>query len=884
MKRAIPEVRLTLYSFISAIESDLRGILREELIPSCNDLSFIKDPDNREKIVKRFEKDNPGLAPESNIDSLIDFLYFQESYKVILENRESMPAFIAREITAIVPDLDKISSIRNRVMHNRPLLAGDFSHVYSFVDKLIPQKRIEWSTCQRTLSRLDEDPSFVFSVTIPEEEEEKSYVFHNLPLPDFDESGFIGRRDDTEQVKKLLLGNNRVVSILGDGGIGKSALALKIAYDIIDMGDKCPFESVLWVSAKTNMLTHAGIETIRNSLRDYSGLIDNITKEVGAQVRSTSENVNEILDYLDEFEVLIIIDNLETILDENVRYFIREAQQRCKIVITSRVGLGELEFPRKVSGLSESESSILIRTIARVRNSDVLLSIRKEQLSDISRELHFNPLAIKWFVNSVDSGRTPSEVLNKKDDLLNYCMSNVYENLSDDAKVILSTILSARKRLNDAELSFLSALAPIDMRKALSNLFITTFVRREVPDESEVTECVYSITDFARNYLVTQHPVEKTFVQNVKKKMKELSMSFEKARVTSSQIEFHQRSLEIRNQNEKVISRYINEALKLSSPGTKEYESALEQLHLARDIVPNYFEIYRVSAFIKATQGDLLGAEEDYKSALELEPDNVRLLYFYTGFLMFQMDDVSESLVYAKKALELRPGSPETVMMYARCTGYLGNYDEAVNLLEGALRGNVPSTKSQKRITTVLIDFYRRWASTDVDLDSDLRSATMKLRKATVLFKMSEKSSLVDHQMVNAFSEVISLLLRYCGESKDESAKQNAYDIFKEYESYLVQSFCYAHMIRTIEKEYLACMIVDDSERYIGTVARFWKDRTFAFLESEAHGDLYFDRGSMIDNSEWIQLNAGVKLEYALGSNRKGQCAIGVRISRKSDE
>ena len=269
MKNRNAEIRLTLYSLISALESDLRAVLRNEVLPSHSDLDFINDPDVKTKTIERFAKENPGLTPGTNLDSILEYLDFQESYKIILTNKNVIPYSIIQQIKKNVPKLDTICAIRNRVMHSRPLLTGDFSNVYSFVNELIPEKRIEWAACKKTMAKLEDDPSFVFSLQIPQDTTGEVQVFHNLPTPDFDESGFIGRDKDLEQVKKLLLGNNRVVTLIGDGGVGKSALILKVVYDIIDMDENCPFEAIIWSSAKTTMLTPAGIQQIHNSLRDF---------------------------------------------------------------------------------------------------------------------------------------------------------------------------------------------------------------------------------------------------------------------------------------------------------------------------------------------------------------------------------------------------------------------------------------------------------------------------------------------------------------------------------------------------------------------------------------------------------------------------------------
>lgn len=879
MKSRIAEIRLTLYSLISSIETDLRNVIRYELIPHFKDLSFIKDENVKDKLISRYEKENPDLDAVSNLKDIIEYLDFQESYKLILENKDKLPTSISRQVRKFVPKLDEISSIRNRVMHSRPLLSGDFTTVYSFVCDLIPEKRINWESCEKTLLKLEKDPSFVFSLKIPEDPFEESHVYHNLPMADFDESGFIGRESDSEQVKKLLLGNNRVVSIIGDGGIGKSALILKVAYDIVDLKEECPFDAIIWVSAKTAMLSTSGIQYIHNSIRDYTGFIERITENVGAPIGKLSANIKEILEFFNEFNVLLIIDNLETILEKDIRYFIREAQQRCKIAITSRVGLGELEFPRKLSGLTEEESTRLVREISTVRNSEVLRRLSNSQLSKIANQLLFNPLAIKWFVNSVDSGRSPKEVLNNKDDLLNYCLSNVYEKLSENAKLILSTLLSARKPLNDAELNFLTCLSPLDMRKALNRLFVTTLARREVPASSEISECVYSVSDFTKNYLLAQHPPKKKFVQTIASKIKKLSTSFEEVSRVSRVNEFNFKALEVRTQNEKVICRYLVEALKLSRPKMKRYDDAIIKVNEAREIVPNYFEVYRVSAFIKSYKGDLLGAEEDYKIAIEMEPENVRLLYFYAGFLLYQMDDVSAALPYAKKAYELRPSSPETVGLFGRCIGYLGNYEKAIGLLEKVLEaGSIESVKSKKIITTIIINFYRRWAKSIVELNQDYKLAIEKLKCSISIFEKADNSSESDYNMVKEFCELIMWLLRYCADFENKDEKNAASNIYKKYEIYIDQTPYSRECRELYQNKYLTCQIVWDVKRYTGVVIRFQSNRTFGFLSSNAHGELYFNRNSFIDKKDWINLRDGVKLEYSLGENPQGECATDIII------
>lgn len=480
----ITETRLTLAALIYGVEIDLKNTIKRNVTPYFENLAFLKNVELERKVIERFEKDNPGVNYLENLDEVVEFLDFQDTFTILNQNKEFLRKETARYLKSNYKNLSDLTPIRNRVMHTRPLLGGDFSFTYDFVSTLKKSDPIEWSITIDTREKIDNDPSYVLTLKFPTNhlDEELSKVSHNLPVPDFDETGFIGRSVDIEALTKLVL-SNRVVSVLGDGGIGKTALALKVAYDIVDMSDNCPFELIIWTSAKTTMLTSKGIEDIFTTITDYTGLISEISDSIG-----TENRLDEILEYVTYFKTLLIIDNLETIQSQEVRDFIREVQTKCHILITSRIGLGELEYPRKLNGLSETESAKLIREIARIRNSETLLKLPQSTLVDISSKLYFNPLAIKWFVSTVESGIPPHEVINNKENLLDFCLTNVYEKLSHGAISILKTIRASRKKVTNAEIIYLSNYKPLETRKYLIELFKTTLISREIEDGNNYEE------------------------------------------------------------------------------------------------------------------------------------------------------------------------------------------------------------------------------------------------------------------------------------------------------------------------------------------------------------------------------------------------------------
>jgi len=742
----ITETRLTLAALIYGVEIDLKNSIKRSITPYFENLAFFKNSELEKRIIERFEKDNPGVNYLESLDEVIDFLDFHDTFTILNQNKEFLKKETATYLKSIFNKLSDLTPIRNRVMHTRPLLGGDFSFTYDFVSSLRKSDAIEWTITIETRDKIDKDPSYVLTLKFPtnHQDEELSKVSHNLPVPDFDETGFIGRKQDVEILTKLIL-STKVVSVLGDGGIGKTALALKVAYDIVDMNTDCPFELIIWTSAKTTMLTSKGIEDIFTSITDYSGLISEISDSMGTESR-----LNEVLEYLDYFKTLLIIDNLETIQSQEVRDFIREAQTKCNILITSRIGLGELEYPRKLKGLSESESTNLIREIARIRNSDTLLKLPQKTLVEISKKLYFNPLAIKWFVSTVESGIAPHEVINNKDNLLDFCLTNVYENLSDGAVSILKTIRASRKKVTNAEIIYLSTYKPLETRKYLIELFKTTLISRQIEDGNNYEEVIYYISDFAKDFLSKKYPIEESYIKANIKKTKELNIGIRQINKVQKYNEFALNALVYDNQNQMISAKFLHEALSYSKSG--DFETSLLKVKEAKNIDPNYFEVYRVGAFIKATQGDLLSAEEDYQLGLEIAPENPRLLYYYAQFLMFKLEDTDGALIYAKKVYEQKPNHPFTAFLIARCFNTAQEFNKAIQVIRNLIKNVELDPKNLRIAKTELISYYSEIGKSVLTIQTDIDNGISHFKKSFEIFEQCANDKIVDYKMAKNFS------------------------------------------------------------------------------------------------------------------------------------
>lgn len=84
-------------------------------------------------------------------------------------------------------------------------------------------------------------------------------------------------------------------------------------------------------------------------------------------------------------------------------------------------------------------------------------------------------------------------------------------------------------------------------------------------------------------------------------------------------------------------------------------KKAFQKINEAKNVDPNYYEVYRVGAFLKAMKGDTLGAERRLFTRFRNYADNPRLLYYYAQFLLFHFRRHQKALECAEKVYKLRP-------------------------------------------------------------------------------------------------------------------------------------------------------------------------------------------------------------------------------------
>jgi hypothetical protein len=156
---------------------------------------------------------------------------------------------------------------------------------------------------------------------------------------------FFGREDELAQIREALDPANRTWGALidGPGGMGKTSLAVRAAYDCTP--DE--FDRIVFVSVKNRELDDDGVRELRGFLLPgFLEMLNELSRELGrADITKAPEDerIRLLLDALRVERALLILDNLESLPKsdrDRLFTFVKRLPQGCKAILTSRRRIG----------------------------------------------------------------------------------------------------------------------------------------------------------------------------------------------------------------------------------------------------------------------------------------------------------------------------------------------------------------------------------------------------------------------------------------------------------------------------------------------------------------------------------------------------------------
>lgn len=246
-------------------------------------------------------------------------------------------------------------------------------------------------------------PEHIFQLTHPDLPEEfpplatlESYP-NNLPVQ---LTSFVGREKETGEVRALLA-KNRLVTLTGSGGTGKTRLALEAGAQEVSK-----FSQGVWL-----------VELA--PLADPAQILPALAHVLGLMETSTTTLARLVAEYLREKQVLLLLDNCEHLIDACARLAddLLHACPRLKMLASSREALGIAgEVAYRTPSLGGSEATQLFLERARAANPQFRAGeAQAAAIEKICARLDGIPLAIELAAARTRL-LTPAQIAERLDD------------------------------------------------------------------------------------------------------------------------------------------------------------------------------------------------------------------------------------------------------------------------------------------------------------------------------------------------------------------------------------------------------------------------------------------------------------------------------------
>ncbi|HEY0969559.1 MAG TPA: SIR2 family protein [Gemmatimonadales bacterium] len=309
-------------------------------------------------------------------------------------------------------------------------------------------------------------------------------VNHNLPVRSGEK--LVGRRNEVAQVMDGLGSRYPLVTIEGFAGVGKTSLAVNVAYACTSL-----FDHVVWVSAKDRPEQKQWLNDVLNAIGTTTGL-SVITQLRAEHVELKVSRVNE---HLKLHQVLVVIDNFETIEDRGLVDWMVRVPGASKVLVTTRNHqFARMAYAVELRGLQPDAALELMRQHARQPGLTFLAEAPDEGLLPLHEVTAGNPYAIRLALGLVTGGNLASvqQVVNglhgayrqeSVDAIFDELFARSWALLSDAARSILlvtplfvgvSSIrrdaLQAASGLDDEPYAFDAGLADCDRLGLLERL------------------------------------------------------------------------------------------------------------------------------------------------------------------------------------------------------------------------------------------------------------------------------------------------------------------------------------------------------------------------------------------------------------------------------
>ena len=457
------------------------------------------------------------LLEHSDFPDLFDIVKYKKKSKLFLPESET------EEIDYYNA---KLYTLRNLIAH-KPYSFNirnldDLSECAEWVIK------IAGSTSSRLVEVKNgiEDEPEKYAQPIPEEfivdtrKQSQYKITNNFPPMDYEyDGGFVGRRKERQDLKRRLLDKriHPVITVSGAGGVGKTALAHYVCEDVLTNHPEA-FDGLVWISAKRDRLTVTGIEEIEPTAQTFEEVLDAILSTFGFSeyidhaLEDKKQTIQDIVIDDTKYGILLVIDNLETIVhDQSLIEYLKDIPLPHKVLITSRIGLGEIERRINIEEMSPGDAVELFRVIAREKSVKGLAQLPSETIKAYVKRMSSYPLVIKWVIGqaavSKDFDRLVQNINSTDSDISKFCFEYIFDRmLSQESKLVLQCLATSDQELTQPVLMHVAELTVLEFEDVMLELELASLIIPSQDHDSANARIVtrYGILPLTRAYILSK--------------------------------------------------------------------------------------------------------------------------------------------------------------------------------------------------------------------------------------------------------------------------------------------------------------------------------------------------------------------------------------------
>ncbi len=350
-------------------------------------------------------------------------------------------------------------------------------------------------------------PSASSSITERQQDNNIKHNFTRRPQEIF------GRQKELEQLlNDFFLQEGKIVTISGMGGIGKTALALSSAYSCLESeneASKAKFEAIIFTSAKNKTLRNSTkvlpINTPDVNLTDILDKISRTLEEENINRENDLKNQCQLAyEALKKYRTLLIVDNLETIEDQDdLLGFLYNVPSTVTVLITTRDSSGLIANIRLEPLEPEYSLKIIQRQIDLLNRDKREFNLNDDQKDQLQKAADGIPIVIEYCIGLLAEGyrfQDILDILEHSDGVLaNFLFQEAVKQLEDNIsyKLLMAMSILCKPFRRDAIVAISGLDTITDTDLDISHGFVQ--LRRLSLIRSEANE-KYSMSSLTHDY------------------------------------------------------------------------------------------------------------------------------------------------------------------------------------------------------------------------------------------------------------------------------------------------------------------------------------------------------------------------------------------------